>query len=88
MRRAAVAAFAILGVSGFFAFRSARAVQPRAPELGVLRTAPASGETAEPGAPITVTFDRPVAGGLDDLVAAEEIFRISPAVPGKAEWRE
>ena len=88
MRRAAVALFAILGVSGFFAFRSARAVQPRVPELGVLRTAPAPDEPAEPGAPITVTFDRPVAGGLEDLVEAEKIFRISPSVRGKAEWRD
>jgi len=88
MRRAAVALFAILGVSGFFAFRSARATQPRAPELGVLRTAPTPGEPAEPDAPITVTFDRPVAGGLEELVDAEKVFRISPSVPGKAEWRD
>jgi hypothetical protein len=88
MRRAAIALFAILGISGFFAFRSARAGQPRVPELGVLRTAPTPGEPAEPDAPITVTFDRPVAGGLEELVDAEEVFRISPSVPGKAEWRD
>jgi uncharacterized protein YfaS (alpha-2-macroglobulin family) len=88
MRRAAIALFAILGISGFFAFRSARAVQPRVPELGVLRTAPAADERAEADAPITVTFDRPVAGGLEDLVDAEKVFRISPSVPGKAEWRD
>ena len=94
MRRAAFALFAILGISGFFAFRSARAVQPRAPELGVLRTSPSAGEPgepadpAEPDAPVTVTFDRPVAGGLEDLVDAERIFRISPRVAGKAEWRD
>src|SRR5215218_9091437 len=88
MRRAAIALFAILGVSGFFAFRSARAVQPRVPELGVLRTAPTPGEPAEPGEPITVTFDRPVAGGLEELVDAATIFRISPSVDGKAEWRD
>ncbi|HET7230459.1 MAG TPA: MG2 domain-containing protein [Longimicrobium sp.] len=88
MRRAAYALFAILVISGFFAFRSARAVQPRVPELGVLRTAPASGEPAEPDAPITVTFDRPVAGGLEDVVAAEKVFHISPGVDGKAEWRD
>ncbi|HEU4457301.1 MAG TPA: MG2 domain-containing protein [Longimicrobium sp.] len=54
----------------------------------MLRTAPSPGEPAEPGAPITVTFDRPVAGGLEDLVEAEKIFRISPSVAGKAEWRD
>ncbi|HEV7586608.1 MAG TPA: MG2 domain-containing protein [Longimicrobium sp.] len=58
------------------------------PELGVLRTAPTPGEPAEPDAPITVTFDRPVAGGLEDLVDAEKLFRISPSVRGKAEWRD
>lgn len=88
MRRAAIALFAVLGIAGFFAFRSARAVQPRAPTLGVLRSVPTDGEYAEPGAPITVTFDRPVAGGLDDLVDAEKVFRISPSVRGKAEWRD
>ncbi|MFL5382988.1 MAG: MG2 domain-containing protein [Longimicrobiaceae bacterium] len=88
MRRAAFALFAILGVAGFFAFRSARAVQPPVPDLGVLRSAPADGEYAQPGAPITVTFDRPVAGGLDERVDAAEVFRISPSVRGKAEWRD
>src|SRR6185436_9637518 len=88
MRRATIALFAILGVSGFFTFRNARAVQPRVPELGILRTTPTSDERAEPGEPITVTFDRPVAGGLEELVDAEKVFRISPSVPGKAEWRD
>ncbi|HSU17587.1 MG2 domain-containing protein [Longimicrobium sp.] len=54
----------------------------------MLRTAPTPGEPAEPDAPITVTFDRPVAGGLEDLVDAGEVFRISPSVRGKAEWRD
>jgi len=86
MRRAALALFAVLGVSGFFAFRSVRASQPPVPDLGVLRTAPDG--LAEPGAAITVTFDRPVAGGLDEMVDAKEVIRISPRVEGKAEWRD
>ena len=88
MRRAAIALFAVLGISGFFAFRSARAVQPKVPDLGVLRTAPWAGQYAEPGEPVTVTFDRPVAGGLDQMVDPERVFSISPSVRGKAEWRD
>src|SRR3712207_3204193 len=88
MRRAAYALFAILVIAGFFAFRSARAVQPPVPELGVLRSVPGSGEYALPGEPITVTFDRPVAGGLDERVDAEEVIHVSPSIRGKAEWRD
>jgi len=88
MRRAAYALFAILVITGFFAFRSARAVQPRVPELGILRSEPLAGEYADPLAPVTVTFDRPVAGGLEDMVDAERVFRISPSAPGKVEWRD
>lgn len=86
MRRPIIALIAVLGVSGFFAFRSARARPPEAPPLGVLRTSP--GELAEPGAVITVTFDRPVAGGLDEMVDAAKVFRIRPAVAGRVEWRD
>lgn len=57
-----------------------------APTLRVLRVTP-SGD-AEPGTPITVTFDRPVAGGLDRTVDAAAYFRIEPAVPGRVEWRD
>src|SRR5512142_3264898 len=52
-------------------------------ELRVLRTTPAD---QPPGEPIRITFDRPVAGGLDATVSAAAYFRIDPAVPGKAEW--
>ncbi len=86
MRRAALALFAVLGISGFFAFRSVRASQPPVPDLGVLRTAPDG--LADPGDPITVTFDRPVAGGLEEMVDPREVFRITPRVEGKAEWRD
>ncbi|MBX6364733.1 MAG: Ig-like domain-containing protein [Gemmatimonadetes bacterium] len=61
-------------------------VASSAPTLRVLRVTP-SGD-AEPGTPITVTFDRPVAGGLDGTVDAASFFRIEPAVPGRVEWRD
>lgn len=37
---------------------------------------------------VTVTFDRPVAAGLDRTVDAASIFSIQPPVPGKVEWRD
>ncbi len=39
-------------------------------------------------APIQVIFDRPVAGSLDRSVDPAPLFRIEPAVPGRAEWRD
>ena len=54
--------------------------------LRVMRVTPES--PAEPDAEITVMFDRPVAGGLDGVVAADEVFSITPAVEGVAEWRD
>ena len=52
----------------------------------VLSSSP-SGE-APLTAPIQVIFDRPVAGSLDRSVDPAAIFRIAPAVPGRAEWRD
>jgi len=54
--------------------------------LRVLRVAPEG--TSDPTPEITVTFDRPVAGGLDATVRAGSIFRIEPDVPGSVEWRD
>jgi alpha-2-macroglobulin len=60
-----------------------------APAGGPLRVIRATPETpASPDAEITVTFDRPVAGGLDEAVPAGTTFRISPAVEGRIEWRD
>ena len=57
-----------------------------ADELKVLRVSPQNvGESTED---VTVTFDRPVAGGLDSTVAPGTIFRIAPRVLGKLEWRD
>jgi uncharacterized protein YfaS (alpha-2-macroglobulin family) len=86
MRRPALLLLAVLGLSGFFALRSSRASQPPGRVLGVLRTSPDS--AAAPGDAVTVTFDRPVAGGLDELVDAASLFSIEPSVAGKAEWRD
>jgi hypothetical protein len=76
---------------GYPAFRSGqeelvRAVLAGRDALGILRTAP--GELAAPESRITVTFDRPVAGGIEELVDAATLIRVDPAVPGKAEWRD
>jgi uncharacterized protein YfaS (alpha-2-macroglobulin family) len=57
-----------------------------AAELHVLRSSP--DRDASPATSITVTFDRPVAGSLDYTVAAESIVHVSPAIPGRLEWRD
>ncbi len=86
MHRALAACVAALGVAGFLVLRSAHPSAQDRNVLGVLRTSPDA--PASPLAPIVVTFDRPVAGGLEELVDASTLIRIDPAVPGKAEWRD
>src|SRR5690606_37622239 len=54
--------------------------------LRVLRVTPTS--PATPSSVVTVTFDRPVAGGLDAPVDARSIFTIEPAIAGEVEWRD
>ena len=61
------------------------ATEPPTP-LGVLSSSP-SGE-ALPTAPIQVIFDRPVAGSLDRSVDPAGLLRITPALAGRAEWRD
>lgn len=61
------------------------AAQPPA-ALQVLSSSP-SGE-ASLSARVQVIFDRPVAGSLDRTVDPAAIFRIEPAVRGRAEWRD
>jgi uncharacterized protein YfaS (alpha-2-macroglobulin family) len=54
--------------------------------LRVLRVSPQNaGESTDD---ITVTFDRPIAGGLDSTVDPKTIFTITPRVLGKLEWRD
>src|SRR5512141_507910 len=55
-------------------------------QLSVLRVHPTSNVT--PRTEVTVTFDRPVAAGLDATVDPVRIFRIEPAVAGKVQWRD
>src|SRR5512146_3221923 len=55
-------------------------------ELKVLRASPQ--KTGEATADVTVTFDRPVAGGLGSTVDPRAIFQITPRVLGKLEWRD
>ena len=54
--------------------------------LRVIRSSP--GDDASPSATISVTFDRPVAGSLDRSVDPAQILSVSPAVPGRLEWRD
>ncbi len=68
------------------AFLLASVVLSDAGPLHVLRTTPAS--PADPFDVVTVTFDRPVAGGLDQTVDPTAIFDIAPAVAGTVEWRD
>jgi hypothetical protein len=67
-------------------FTALNAIAPAGGPLQVLRVTP--GSPASPNAVVTVTFDRPVAGGLDATVDARAIFSIDPAVPGTIEWRD
>jgi alpha-2-macroglobulin len=86
MRPVRNALAALAGVVGLLVLGSAAWSNPDDPALGVLRTTP--GELAEPDAVVSVTFDRPVAGGLDEMVDAAAVFRIEPAVEGRLEWRD
>ncbi len=54
--------------------------------LRVIRTMPAG--DADPTAPISVTFDRPVAGSLDRSVDPRTVLRVEPAIAGRIEWRD
>ncbi|HEY0018299.1 MAG TPA: MG2 domain-containing protein [Longimicrobium sp.] len=85
MLRVSTALVALVGFTGAFVLSAEPSTQSP-PVLGVLRTAPEA--VAQPEALVTVTFDRPVAGGLDETVDAEALFRIDPAVEGRAEWRD
>src|SRR3989449_4311793 len=54
--------------------------------LRVLRVSPnREGDATDA---ITVTFDRPVASGLDQSVDPSAIFSIQPRVEGRVEWRD
>ena len=73
------AALALLASAPFFL--------PDGPDpLHVLRTVPDG--TALPNAEVRVTFDRPVAGSLDYTVDPKTVLRLSPAAPGRFEWRD
>jgi alpha-2-macroglobulin len=86
MRSLRFALVALCGVVAVLLLGSVGWTKSDEPALGVLRTSPDS--SAEPHTSVSVVFDRPVAGGLDELVDAAAVFRIEPAVPGRAEWRD
>lgn len=56
------------------------------PPLRVIRTTPAPEATA--GSTITITFDRPVAGSLDQSVDPRDLLTIEPSLQGTTEWRD
>ena len=73
------ARFALVVVLGVVAVSSDSA-------LKVLRVSPQNaGESTDD---ITVTFDRPIAGGLDSTVDPKTFFTITPRVAGRLEWRD
>jgi alpha-2-macroglobulin len=86
MRPVRTALIALAGIAVLLAFGSIAWSSPDEPVLAVLRVLP--GELAEPDATISVAFDRPVAGGIEEMVDAASIFRIEPAVEGRVEWRD
>src|SRR5689334_3744216 len=54
--------------------------------LKVLRVSPQhAGQSTDD---IAVTFDRPIAGGLDSTIDPKTFFTITPRVLGKLEWRD
>src|SRR3954451_25175507 len=62
---------------------------PARAQIGTLRVVRAT-PTADAGPmqQISVAFDRPVAGSLDQTVDPATIFHIEPAVRGRLEWRD
>ncbi len=54
--------------------------------LRVLRALP-QGESG-PAPSIEITFDRPVAGSLDNTIDPANLLSITPAAPGKVDWRD
>jgi uncharacterized protein YfaS (alpha-2-macroglobulin family) len=75
----------VLAALACLALRTSADAQSPAP-LRVIRSSPE--RTAAPNDQITVTFDRPVAGSLDQSVDASKILSVAPAIPGKIEWRD
>src|ERR1041384_5948032 len=57
-----------------------------APPLKVIRATPEG--SADPGAVVAVTFDRPVARSLDRAVDPEAVLVLVPQIPGTFEWRD
>ena len=60
--------------------------QPSPPPLRVIRSSPTANANAH--SQITVTFDRPVAGSLDQIVDPKTVLRVEPAIAGRLEWRD
>jgi hypothetical protein len=70
----------VLAALACAALRTSADAQSPAP-LRVIRSSPE--RTAAPTDQITVTFDRPVAGSLDQSVDASKILQVAPAIAGR-----
>ncbi|HEY4303740.1 MAG TPA: MG2 domain-containing protein [Gemmatimonadaceae bacterium] len=84
----AVLRFAVLAVASaapVFA-QTTTTKQTAPPPLRVIRSSPDGDGT--PLSRVMITFDRPVAGSLDNLIDPSTLVRVEPAIPGKIEWRD
>jgi len=54
--------------------------------LRVMRVAPQ--DVADQNAVVMVTFDRPIAAGVESAIDPQTIFRIEPRVNGRLDWRD
>ncbi len=54
--------------------------------LRVMRVAPQG--VADQNAVVMVTFDRPIAAGVESAIDPQTIFRIEPRVNGRLDWRD
>ncbi len=79
------ALLAVASVAPVFG-QTGNANPPAARPLRVIRSSPDGDAT--PLARILVTFDRPVAGSLDNMIDPSTLLRVEPAIPGKIEWRD
>ncbi len=75
----------LLGRSALVVLAGAYVAAPTDP-LRVMRAAPQ--DVADPNAAVMVTFDRPIAAGVESAVDPRAIFRIEPRVNGRLDWRD
>jgi len=75
----------LLARSAFVVLAGAYVAAPTDP-LRVMRASPR--DVADQNAVVLVTFDRPIAAGVESAVDPQTIFRIEPRVNGRLDWRD